>query len=262
MSRSIISTLHKILFEESNKRWDMRVMKHAWGNETCIALVWETRTKRPFGIPRHIRVEDIKADLQETEWQTWIGLIWLRTGTCGRFLLTSWNFGFDKTWKVCWLAKELLPSQGLYCMQLSSQSVSQSVGYLSLGIYFLFPVFTEEVLFLYTHKHTTLTMLSSIIQNFSSSLCTTILEVWLPGVAEFAVSVTKRLTRTWHSSRHLINVSERKYTDHIHVVKHATLHRLTHAHFYQALTLNNATTKCEQQCKPKTVCYKNMAKFI
>jgi len=31
-SRFIISTLHKILFEESNKRGDMWGMQHAWGN--------------------------------------------------------------------------------------------------------------------------------------------------------------------------------------------------------------------------------------
>jgi len=41
------------------------------------------------------------------------------------------KFGFDKMWRVCRLAKELLASQErLYSMQLSSQSV----GYLSLGI--------------------------------------------------------------------------------------------------------------------------------
>jgi hypothetical protein len=33
--------------------------------------------------------------------------------------------GFDKMWTVYWLAKELSASpEGLYCMQLSSQSVS------------------------------------------------------------------------------------------------------------------------------------------
>jgi len=48
-------------------------------------------------------VENIKTDLQETGWQTWIGLIWLRTGTCGRLLQTWWNFGFEKMWRVCWL---------------------------------------------------------------------------------------------------------------------------------------------------------------
>ena len=89
--------------------------------EICIAFVWETQTEKPFGRPRHIRVEIIKTDLQETGWQTWIGLIWLS----GRLLQTWSNFGFDKMWRVCWLAKELLPSQeGLYCMQLNSQSAT------------------------------------------------------------------------------------------------------------------------------------------
>jgi len=77
-------------------------------------------------------------------------------------------------------------------MKLSSQSVC----YLSLDIQFLFLVFTEEVLFLCTHKHRTLTMLFSIMQNISSSLYTTILELLLPGAAEFSVSVTKWLTGT------------------------------------------------------------------
>ena len=31
---------------------------------------------------------------------------------------------------------------------------------------------------------------------------------------------------------------------------------------FWALTVNNATIKCEQQCKPKPVCYKNLAKLI
>jgi len=53
-------------------------------------------------------VDNINIDLQETGWQTWIGLIWLRAGTCGRLLRTWWNFGFDKMWRVCWLTKKLL----------------------------------------------------------------------------------------------------------------------------------------------------------
>jgi len=60
----------------------------------------------------------------------------------------------------------------------------------------------------------------------------------------------------------LISVSERKHTYQIHVIKHATLHTVTQVNFYQALTLNNATITCEQQGKHKTVCYKNVAKFI
>jgi len=51
--------------------------------------------------------------------------------TCDWLLQTWRTFGFDETWRVCWLAKELLASQdGLYSMELSSQSV----GYLSLEI--------------------------------------------------------------------------------------------------------------------------------
>jgi len=42
------------------------------------SFAWETRTERPFGRSRHRRVDNIKTDLQETEWQAWTGLIWLR----------------------------------------------------------------------------------------------------------------------------------------------------------------------------------------
>jgi hypothetical protein len=59
-----------------------------WEKKIYIAFVRETRTEKPLGRLRHIRVDNIKTDLQETRWQTWIGLIWLRTGTCGRLLQT------------------------------------------------------------------------------------------------------------------------------------------------------------------------------
>jgi len=71
----------------------------------CIAFAWETWTERPFGRPGHRRVDNIKTHLQETGWQTWIGLIWFRTGTCGRPLQTWWNFGFGKKWRVCRLPR-------------------------------------------------------------------------------------------------------------------------------------------------------------
>ena len=38
---------------------------------------------------------------------------------------------------------------------------------------------------------------------------------------------------------------ERKYTDHIHIIKYITLNKVTHVHFCQAPTLNSATIECE-----------------
>jgi hypothetical protein len=64
------------------------------------SFAWETRTGRPFGRSRHRRVDNIKTDLQETGWQTWIGLIWFRVGTCDWLLQTWQNFGFEKMWIV------------------------------------------------------------------------------------------------------------------------------------------------------------------
>ena len=103
MSMFIIPTLHKILFQESNK-WYVGYVA-CMGKLIMHSFARETITERPFGRPRHRRVDNIETDLQETEWQTWIGLIWLRIGTCGRVLQTWCTFRFDKMWKVCQLAK-------------------------------------------------------------------------------------------------------------------------------------------------------------
>jgi len=67
------------------------------GEMKCAKLLFIYKTQA-------LRVGNIKTNLQKTGWHMWIGLIWLRTGTCGRLLQTWWNFGFDKMWRVCWLA--------------------------------------------------------------------------------------------------------------------------------------------------------------
>jgi len=66
------------------------------GNELFTDFVQETQTGRPFGRPSHRRLDIIKTDLQEMGWQTWIGLIWLRTGTCGWLLQTGEHLGLIK----------------------------------------------------------------------------------------------------------------------------------------------------------------------
>jgi len=42
----------------------------------------------------------------------------------------------------------------------------------------------------------------------------------------------------------ILAVPKRKYTDQIRVIKNVTLHTVTHIHFCQALTLNNAKIEC------------------
>ena len=133
-------------------------------------------------------------------------------------------------------------------MQFSSQSVS----WLPIIRYLVsFPcIYWRSLVLLYTQAHNTHQAFLHNAKYFFKCLCYNS-GTRLPGVAESSVSVTKWLTVTWHSPRLLINVSERKHTDHIHVIKHATLHKVTHTHFYQALNVNSATIQCEQQCKPK-----------
>ena len=46
-------------------------------------LVGKPEGKRPLVRPRRRWEDNIMMDLQEVEWDTWIGLIWLRRGTDG-----------------------------------------------------------------------------------------------------------------------------------------------------------------------------------
>ena len=159
----------------------------------------------------------------------------------------------------------LLVSQGTisYTRRALPLAVKQSVSWLTIAKYLVsFPcVYRKSLVLLYTQAHNTHHAFLHNAKFFfkSPSYNSGTLTA---SSCRISVSVTKWLTVTGHSSRLLINVSERKHTDHIHVIKHTTLHTVTHAHFYQALTVNNATIKCEQQYKHKTVCYKKLAKFI
>jgi hypothetical protein len=170
------------------------------------------------------------------------------------------NCGFDKMWRVFLLAKELSASQeGLYCIELSSQSFSwlPIIKYL---VYFPCIYWTSLVLVHTQTQNTHLAFLHNTKYSFQSLYYNSrIVTAWS---CRCSVNVTEWLTGTWHSSTLLVSVSERKHTDHILVIKHATLYTVTHAHFYQALTGNSATIKCEQQYKHKPVRCRNMATFI
>jgi hypothetical protein len=48
-------------------------------------LLGKPEGKRPLGRPRRRWVDNIKMDLREN-WVVWIGLTWLRIGTCGVLL--------------------------------------------------------------------------------------------------------------------------------------------------------------------------------
>jgi hypothetical protein len=95
MRRYIASTIHKILYEIWND--EIRsVRKMHWESNCAQIFLRNLNRMTQFGECRHRRVENIKTGIQETGWRTWIGLIWLRTGTCGMLLQTWWTFGFDK----------------------------------------------------------------------------------------------------------------------------------------------------------------------
>jgi hypothetical protein len=52
-----------------------------------IGYWWESQVEEPLGRPRRRWVKNIKMDPREIGWQgVWIGLIWLRIGTCGGLL--------------------------------------------------------------------------------------------------------------------------------------------------------------------------------
>jgi len=58
-------------------------MYHAWRNEFCIVFARETQTERPLGRHMYRSVGNIRTGLQEAGWQTWPGLISVKTRTCG-----------------------------------------------------------------------------------------------------------------------------------------------------------------------------------
>jgi hypothetical protein len=49
-------------------------------------LVGKLEGRRPLGKPRCRWEDNIKMNLREIGFGLWIGFIWLRIGTCGRFL--------------------------------------------------------------------------------------------------------------------------------------------------------------------------------
>jgi hypothetical protein len=162
--------------------------------------------------------------------------------------------------RVCWLVKELLPSQeGLYTMQLSSQSVS----WLSIITYLVsfLCIYWRSLVLLYTQAQNTHHAFLHNAKYFFKSLYYNSGTLSARSCRTFS-KCNKVADNNLTQFKFLINVSERKHTDHIHVIKHTTLLKVTTAHFYLALTLNNATIKCEQQCKPKPVYYKNLGKLI
>jgi len=170
-------------------------------------------------------------------------MIWPRTGTCGRILQTWWNFVFDIMWRVCQWAKEPLASQQeLYHMELSSQSVS----WLPIIRYLVyFPcIYWRSLFLMYTQAHNTHHAFLHNAELFSKSLYHSSGTVTARSCT-ISGSVTKWLTRTWHRSRLLLCLSERKHIEHTYVIKHATLYTVTHTHFYRAPTVKNATIKCE-----------------
>ena len=63
-------------------------MWHVWGESRSVyrVLVGKPEGKRPLGRPRLRWEDNIKMDLHKMGWDTWTGMIWLRTGTGGGHL--------------------------------------------------------------------------------------------------------------------------------------------------------------------------------
>jgi hypothetical protein len=67
-------------------KWEKNVARMGEGRGAYRVLVGRLEGRRPLGRPRRRWEDDIKMDLQEMEWGSWTGLIWLRIGTGGGLL--------------------------------------------------------------------------------------------------------------------------------------------------------------------------------
>jgi hypothetical protein len=115
------------------------------------------------------------------------------------------------------------------------QSVSQSVSWLPIIRYLVsFPCIYWRILVLVYTQHRTLTVLFSIMQNFSSIVHTTVLELTARSYRIFSKCkkvADNNLTQFKTSYK---CIWKKKHTNHIHMIKHATLYTVTHTHSYQA----------------------------
>ena len=121
---------------------------------------------------------------------------------------------FAKMWRVCWLTKKLVLSQK------DSTPCSQSVSWLPIIRYLVyFPcIYWRSLVPVYTQAHNTHHAFFHNAKFFFKSLYHNSGTLTARRCRIFS-KCNNWLTRTWHSSRLLINVSERKHTDHIHVIK-------------------------------------------
>jgi hypothetical protein len=67
-------------------RWVGHVARMGEGRDAYRILVGRPEGRRLLGRPRRRWEDNIKMDLQEVGWGAWIGMIWLRIGTCGGLL--------------------------------------------------------------------------------------------------------------------------------------------------------------------------------
>ena len=116
------------LFSSPNVIWVIKSRRMRWMGHVAHmgtmrnayrVLVGKPEGKRPLGMCRHRREDNIKIGLQEVGWETWTGFIWLRLGRGDRLLwMRWWTFRFHKMWGISCLAEDLLVCQVLCCMEL------------------------------------------------------------------------------------------------------------------------------------------------
>jgi len=144
-------------------------------------------------------------------------------------------------WRIYRLAKEPLASQELYTMDLCSQWVS----WLPIIRYLVsFPsIDWKNLILVCTQAHNTHHAFLHNAKFFSKSLYHSSGTLTARSCT-ISVSVTKWLTRAWHSSRLLLCVSERKHIEHACDQTCHIMHSNTHT-FLSGTDCKNATIKCE-----------------
>jgi hypothetical protein len=121
--------LHQIWLGWSGQGgWGGQGMQNAWGRSAYKVLVGKPIGKRSLGRSRHRRQDTIKMDLREIRWGYGLDPSGSRQRLMWALLNTVRIICLLQILGICWVAAQLLTSQGHGSMELTSIGLLATVG--------------------------------------------------------------------------------------------------------------------------------------